>query len=36
MAAALREAASWVNCDAIRIEEMQPRKLTAALRKEVK
>ena len=35
MAAALREAASWVNCDAVRLERVTPRALAGALKKAV-
>jgi hypothetical protein len=33
MASALREAASWVGCDAIRLERVQPRSIAAALKR---
>jgi uncharacterized protein YcaQ len=33
MASALREAATWVGCDAVRIDEVQPRALAKALGK---
>lgn len=36
MAAALREAASWVHCDSIRIERVTPRKVAVALRRAVR
>jgi uncharacterized protein YcaQ len=32
MASALREAASWVGCDAVRVEDVEPRGLAKALR----
>jgi uncharacterized protein YcaQ len=35
MAVALREAASWVSCDSIRVETVTPRSLGAALRRAV-
>jgi uncharacterized protein YcaQ len=35
MAVALREAASWVNCDAIRLERVMPAKVAGALKKAV-
>jgi uncharacterized protein YcaQ len=35
MAVALREAASWVNCDSIRIERVTPKKVETALKKVV-
>jgi uncharacterized protein YcaQ len=35
MATALREAASWVGCDSIRVERVTPRKVTVALRRAV-
>ena len=35
MAAALREAASWVGCDCIRVEQVRPRSIAAAIRKAV-
>ncbi len=35
MAAALREAALWVNCDSIRVERVSPRALAGALTKAV-
>jgi hypothetical protein len=31
MAAALREAASWVGCDAVQVERVTPRGAAAAL-----
>jgi hypothetical protein len=36
MATALREAASWVGCDSIRVERVIPRKVTVALRRAVR
>jgi hypothetical protein len=33
MAAALREAAAWVGCGAVRLERVQPRAITSALRR---
>jgi uncharacterized protein YcaQ len=33
MATALREAAAWVGCDAVRLERVQPRAMTAALKR---
>jgi uncharacterized protein YcaQ len=35
MASALREAASWVGCDAVRLERVTPRGMTAALKRAV-
>jgi hypothetical protein len=35
MASALREAATWVGCDAIRVDHVEPRGLARALRKAV-
>jgi uncharacterized protein YcaQ len=35
MASALREAASWVNCDSIRLERVTPAKVAGALKKAV-
>lgn len=35
MAAALREAAEWVGCDAVRVERVQPESAAAALREAV-
>jgi hypothetical protein len=35
MASALREAASWVNCDTVRLERVTPRGITAALKRAV-
>ena len=35
MAAALREAASWVNCDSIRVERVTPKSLAGALKRAV-
>ena len=33
MAYALREAASWVGCDAVRVDRVQPRSMTTALKR---
>ncbi len=33
MAAALREAAEWVGCDAVRVDRVQPRGMTTALKR---
>jgi uncharacterized protein YcaQ len=35
MASALREAAEWVGCDAVRVERVQPRGMAAALKRAV-
>ena len=35
MASALREAAEWVGCDAVRIDRVQPRGMTTALKRAV-
>jgi len=35
MASALREAASWVGCDRVRVEQARPRSMAAAIRKAV-
>ena len=36
MASALRDAASWVGCDDVRIDRVRPRALTTALRRELR
>ncbi len=35
MASALREAASWVGCDCVRVEQVHPRSIAGAIRKAV-